>query len=275
MAIKTVLAPIVSLPEDEAAFAACEQLAVQFSAHAVALAVAVHLGSPLAEREAALSDVLTDMVRGQESHAGRERVELAERAAHARVQFELRDVVADEAIHQRAVLAHAHCVDLVTLARADTRLHRRLLETLLFGSGRPVLLVPQNWRPSPFSRVMIAWDAKRAAVRATNDAIDLLIAAQQVAIVTVDAEPSPSGHGQAPGCELAMQLARHGAHAEVRNIDSMGRSAGRALLDEAAACGADLVVMGGYGHTKAQEMVFGGVTRELTSHAPLPLLLSH
>jgi nucleotide-binding universal stress UspA family protein len=106
-------------------------------------------------------------------------------------------------------------------------------------------------------------------------AMPLLKKASVVVIATVDAIPSAAGHGEAPGRELAAHLARHGVIAEVRNLDGLGRAPERALCDEVMAVDADALVIGAYGHSRAQEFVFGGVTRELLSMAPGPLLLAH
>jgi nucleotide-binding universal stress UspA family protein len=112
-------------------------------------------------------------------------------------------------------------------------------------------------------------------MRAVSAALPLLRRAEAVAVATVDAVPSSTGHGDAPGRELAGYLARHGVPVEVRNLDSMGRSHARALLDEAQGFGADFVVLGAYGRSRASEFIFGGVTRELLLGSPLPLLMAH
>ena len=275
MAIKEILAPVVSVADDEPALAAAVQLAAQYSAHAVALVVAVHAGSALAEEQASLSEVLTDVAGGGRA-AARARADIAAWIERAAVRFDVRDVTAEAALYEREVLAHGQCADLIVLARGDDRAHRQLFQALLFGSGRPLLLMPPAWAPGQLGqRVLVAWDAKRAAARAVHDALPMLVAADEVVVATVDAKPTSSGHGEAPGREIAAHLARHRVNAQVRNLDSMGRSVERALLDEALSTGADMIVMGGYGHPRAQEILFGGVTRALSAEAPLPLLLSH
>jgi len=93
--------------------------------------------------------------------------------------------------------------------------------------------------------------------------------------VTVDAKPKMFGHGDQPGANIAAHLSRRGLPAEVRNVDSMGRSAALAILEEAGALQADLVVMGGYAHSRLRELVFGGATRELLRAAAVPLLMAH
>jgi nucleotide-binding universal stress UspA family protein len=278
MAYKDILCPVIRLDADEAALVAAGEVAAMFDARAVALIVAVHLASDYADSPHTLSDVLADIAAGSRSEAARERervVAWLERRPH---DFEVRDVRVEGAVEQGEAEAHALVADLVVMARAKmhTRARSALLERLLFKAGRPLLLLPaapiveRRWK-----RFAIAWNAKAEAMRAVTAALPLLRQAEETAIVTVDARPSASGHGAAPGRELAEHLARHGVRVEVRNVDSMGREVEQALLDEATACAADALVLGAYGHSRAREMVFGGVTRTLLQQAPMPLLLSH
>ena len=94
-------------------------------------------------------------------------------------------------------------------------------------------------------------------------------------VATVDAAPSASGHSEIPGHEIAAHLARHDVNVEVHNVDGLGRSHARALMDEAIAADADLLVLGAYGHSRAREFVLGGVTRELLTGSSIPLLMAH
>jgi nucleotide-binding universal stress UspA family protein len=112
-------------------------------------------------------------------------------------------------------------------------------------------------------------------VRAITGSAPLLQAASKVVIATVDATPSPGGHAERPGHELRGYLALHGVTAEVRNVDGLGRTHAKALQDTAIDIDADLMVIGAYGHSRAREIVFGGVTRELLTNGELPLLMAH
>jgi nucleotide-binding universal stress UspA family protein len=98
---------------------------------------------------------------------------------------------------------------------------------------------------------------------------------EAVTVVTVDAKPKMFGHGDQPGANIAAHLQRRGLKADVRNVDSMGRSAAAAILEEAKALDADLVVMGGYAHSRLRELVFGGATRDLLRVATVPILMAH
>lgn len=152
----------------------------------------------------------------------------------------------------------------------------RILEGILFESGRPLVMVPNGWPGNAFgSRVMIAWNASREAARAVADAMPLIEAAEEVHVAMVDPKISETGHGEEPGADLAASLARHGVDVVVDQLPSEGRSVAERLLTHAGEIGADLIVMGGYGHWRLRELIFGGATREMVRASPLPLLMSH
>lgn len=106
------------------------------------------------------------------------------------------------------------------------------------------------------------------------DALPLLVRADAVELLVVDHERRAGSHGQEPGADIARHLARHGARVEVRRLSSGGEEVGRLLLSQAAAFGADLLVMGAYGHSHLREWVFGGVTRTVLHEGGLPVLMS-
>jgi len=278
MTYRDILAPVIGLKEDEAALIAAGEIAGRFQARATALVVAVHIGSNYASTIQPLSAVLVDIAAGSRSHAAARRQEIVAWLEKSPHDFDVRDLTIENAVDEDQVVAHARMADLIVLARgpAHARARRALIEDVLFKSGRPILFVPeQPSKDRRWDRLVIGWNASANAVRAVVGAMALLRKASQVVIATVDALPSPAGHGEAPGRELAAHLARHGVCAEVRNLDGLGRSQAKALCDEAVAIDADALVMGAYGHSRAEEFVFGGVTRELLASAPVPLLLAH
>lgn len=280
MSIKDILALAISLDADKPALKAAALLSAQFEAHAAALVLGVHLGSDYAEPVATLSEVLEDLARGAHNAAAQEHARIAEWLARRHKHFETRTLLIEDALLRREVLAHARRADLTIMMRpnaaAHEAAHEHIFEAVLFGSGRPVLLAPPGWEGQSLTdRILIAWNAKREAARAVADALPLLTRAREVVIVTIDAIPCDSGHGPAPGKDLAVHLERHGVDVRVNNVDGMGRSEAGAIMDEAAALDADLIVMGGYGHARAQEWLMGGATLDLTKNARTPLFLSH
>src|SRR6267143_1909620 len=109
---------------------------------------------------------------------------------------------------------------------------------------------------------------------AVADAMPLLVRAAAVEVLVIDPERRGGDHGQEPGADIARYLARHGAQVQVRRLSSDGQDVGRLLLSQAAAFGADLLVMGAYGHARLNELIFGGVTRTALHDADLPVLMS-
>jgi nucleotide-binding universal stress UspA family protein len=183
--------------------------------------------------------------------------------------------IAGSMIAERAGI-EARYADIIVMGRPDSALRRRMFEGVLFGAGRPLMIAPRDWTPGPIGKnVVVGWNAKREAARALADARPLIERAEKTTIVTVDARPGLSGHGEAPGADVAAHLARCGLNVELRNVDGMGRNEAAALIDECSALGADLLVAGGYGRARLQEVIFGGVTRDLIRSAPLPVLMAH
>jgi nucleotide-binding universal stress UspA family protein len=194
--------------------------------------------------------------------------------------FELHNVEALGRDLGRVAAVHARYADLAVMARpredhgADIRLD--MIEGVLFHAGRPVLVAPPDWKGGDIGKtVAIAWDASREATRALAEARPFLGKCARAVVLTVDAKPKAFGHGEQPGLNIAAHLKRRGVTAEVRNVESGGRAISAALLAEAEAVGADLMVMGAYAHSRLREMVFGGATRELLETARIPLLMAH
>ncbi len=151
-----------------------------------------------------------------------------------------------------------------------------VFEKLLFHSGRPVLVVPWAGKADPAPQTaIVAWDASGTAARAVADALPLLKRAKKV-IVLVAADRNADDHGEHPGTDIALHLARHGVTIETRSIpmDAETETADL-LLSQAAELGAGLMVMGGYHHSRIRESILGGVTRTIMRTMTLPVLLSH
>lgn len=145
-------------------------------------------------------------------------------------------------------------------------------EAALFHSGRPVLVVPYIHRSGlSLDRVLLCWDGSRAAARAVSDAWPLLERAKALSVVTI-------GHGQRPSKlqqDFKEHLTKHGINASMDVLAAEDIDAGNAILSHAADTQADLLVMGGYGHSRLREWILGGVTRTILQTMTVPVLLSH
>jgi nucleotide-binding universal stress UspA family protein len=148
-------------------------------------------------------------------------------------------------------------------------------EKLLLSSGAPILVIPSGWKSGSIgNKILVGWNASREARRAVADALPFLVAANSVTLLVVDSEERAGRHGEEPGADIALYLARHGARIDVEQVLSKGTPVADIILSYAADHGMDLIVIGAYSHARFVEMVFGGVTRTLLRQTPIPILLS-
>ncbi|GAB3550778.1 universal stress protein [Noviherbaspirillum agri] len=148
-------------------------------------------------------------------------------------------------------------------------------EFVIMNSGRPVLVVPYAGQYETVARrALIAWDASTSATRAVTAAIPLLRRADNVDVVVFNPDSRGDAHGEQPGADIGLYLARHGIKVNVvrqkTDID-----VGNALLSIAADLGSDMLVMGGYGHSRFREILLGGVTRTVLESMTVPVLMAH
>jgi nucleotide-binding universal stress UspA family protein len=149
-----------------------------------------------------------------------------------------------------------------------------IVEGALFGSGRPVVVVPYIQKTGiKLDRIMVAWDASRNAARAAADAMPFLAKAKAIDVVMVASERPKSD--ELAGADIGQHLARHGLEIEVKRIVATDTGVADTLLSHAADSGADFMVMGGYGHSRLREFVLGGATRDVLSSMTIPVLMSH
>lgn len=148
-----------------------------------------------------------------------------------------------------------------------------MAQALVFGAGVPVVLVPQSAAAGPVDHIAIAWDGSRVAARALGDALPLLAAGGRVSVLTVQDE-KPLGDTSLAH-RLARSLDQRGHVAEAVDITLDGRSIATALQDTARARGAQMLAMGGFGHSRLRDFILGGATQGVFSDLRLPVLLSH
>jgi nucleotide-binding universal stress UspA family protein len=148
-----------------------------------------------------------------------------------------------------------------------------LAEDVIFGSGRPAILLPELVKPAAFDHVAIAWDGSRVAARAVADATPLLRRASKISVMTVtDEKALPEGD---PGARLGIGLRERGLSAEAHAVLSAGSDIAVTLQENAIRLGANLLVMGGYGHTRMRDFILGGATDGILRDLCLPVLISH
>lgn len=278
--IRDLLLPMANATTEGHGLDAAISLARAFDAH---LAVVAPVNLPLPTpypwggvADATLAEAFDEMREETERFAAQWRTRLE----HEQISADVRVVEAPMEPPDIVALHARHCdLAVMALPAGDgyvAALQRDVFNALLLESGRPVLLVPPRARLAlPARHALVAWQPRREATRALHDALALMQPAATVQVVAVDPQSGLRGHGDIPGADIAAHLARHGLQVEVTALPSGGRSVASALLRHATESGADLLIAGGYGHTRMREWALGGVTRELSSSATLPVLFSH
>ena len=149
-----------------------------------------------------------------------------------------------------------------------------MIEGVLFGSGRPVVVVPYIQKDAlKLDRVLICWDGSRPAARAIADAMPFLGRAGAIDVVIIESGRHKSD--EIPGIDMGEHLARHGLKVEVKRIVSTDVDVPNTILSHASDSGADFIVMGGFGHSRLREFVLGGATRGILGSMTVPTLMSH
>lgn len=146
-------------------------------------------------------------------------------------------------------------------------------EDALFSSGRPVLVAAPDHTSEQVRKIAVAWDGSRVAARALGDALSAFPLASEADVIVAAGEKELSK--SVPGVDVARHLSRCEIKTEVVNVELGGRSVAEALNATARDRKADVIVMGGFGHSRLREFILGGVTRELSTSASRPLMLSH
>lgn len=186
-----------------------------------------------------------------------------------------------ESLPAETVTLHARYADLTIIGQVDpddppgvNAAH--MPEEVLLASGRPVLVIPYNARyRSLGERVLVAWKPTAEAARALNDALPLLGRAQKVTVMTVNPERGPGSEPGIPVADIALHLARHGVRVEAATTVAADIETADVLLNAVADGDADLLVMGGYGHSRMREIALGGVTRSILRQMTVPVFFAH
>ncbi|MCK1280654.1 universal stress protein [Bradyrhizobium sp. 61] len=279
MPIKDVFLPLVGQPRGPAlaAIATCVAVAADLGARITALALEedvfvrpkVIIPGDLDPPEASGSRELSDVQQLLNAFTN------AASRANIRAQSRSGKVPADQ---MASILAeHARFSDLTLVpVRPHDSQTERIIETLLFESGRPLLLCPEQHvdelRPE-FENVMIAWDHSARAARAVGDALPILQAASSARVVTV-ADDKTDAIVQS-GTALVDHLREHGVYASFETTKGGGSSIGKVLGSWANSHAMDAIVMGAYHHSRLNEIVWGGVTKTVIGQPPCWVIISH
>lgn len=177
-------------------------------------------------------------------------------------------------------MEHAHAADLVVASQTDRKWaasgHLDIADHLVMGSGRPVLIIPNEGTQREFGKkILVAWNSRREAARAVFDAMPLLQRANEVKCIWINPQSEDATPRDVPAADICVALARHGVKCEAAEAVRPRTNVGRTLLAHARDCGADLLVMGCYGHSRLREFVLGGASEHILNHMTIPVLMSH
>jgi nucleotide-binding universal stress UspA family protein len=197
---------------------------------------------------------------------------LREKAGRNTIGIATRHAGLGRAEYGAALEARTFDVVLLPWSR-DGRAVRDFSQTVVFEAGRPCILVPPGTPPTRIGHVAVAWDAGRVAARALADALPLLGEDCRITVLTVEDNKTLPAKGLADS--LAAALQRRGHRAEARTVALGGRKIAVALQEAALLAGAEMLVMGGFGHSRIRDMVLGGATTGVFDDLRLPVLMSH
>ena len=206
--------------------------------------------------------------------SAREKFDEAARRAAVRAESRLCETLVASAADTFGRMARGFDLSIVGQAQPDNELPEELIiESALFGSGRPILIVPYIHSTGlKLDRVMVCWDGSRNAARAIADAMPFMEQAQTIDVVTVD---SRERRNEMIGADIAQHLARHGLKVDLKPIVAPDTDVASTILSYAADSSTDLIVMGGYGHSRLREFILGGATRGMLGAMTVPTLMAH
>jgi nucleotide-binding universal stress UspA family protein len=219
------------------------------------------VGDALAHREAAIARLLAPT-----------QTAFREAVAGGEIEAVWTSAPPNETPLQLAMQARSYDLAIALRPSEGGRPGRRLAELTALASGTPCLAIPEEAPPPAlFDRIILAWNGSREAKRALEDGLIFLKRAKCVRVLVVNGDPEQAEADK----QIVRHLARHGVEAGLERVHVLHEDDGSALLRQCAQFGADLLVMGAYGHSRIAELILGGATRTVLAEATLPVLMSH
>ena len=274
--IKDIVVHLTGSTEDSVRLAYAEPIAEVFDAHLTGLQVHT-LPELIAITDPSGSAYLQTLLAESHERAQQVTDALKERFSSMVVARDLRrlDVYPGTAGNDLAFEARTADLFIGTRPYGDPTREQRVEEAVLFRSGRGCLFLPPGGTaPRRYERILIGWKNTREAARAVAEAIPFLQRASEVIVALVEEEGASEQFGAEPGADIGRHLSRHGITAEVRPINGW-TDAGEAILNEVKMAASQMLVIGGYGHSRFREWIMGGVTRKALEEATVPVLTAH
>lgn len=289
MTFRKVVAALNGTESDHAALAAAAGAAAPFNGHVEGIFVRLDPRDTVVALGEGISGPMVEQIIAAAEQEAAERLSRAraavERMAAARGAPLIEGVAAKgsglsvgwserNGPPEEIIVDEARLSDLLVLARAavETDTNAEVsFETALLQSGRPLLLAPPTVPERLTGTILVAWNGSVEGTRAVAAALTLIAKAERVVVATVETAKTTGQSAE----DLAGYLAWHGVRAQVRQFSAGAEPVGATLLRAAAEVSADLLVTGGYGHSRWRELILGGVTRHLLSHTSVPVLMTH
>jgi nucleotide-binding universal stress UspA family protein len=254
-------------------------VAETFDAHVAGIAFAYEPEYPAYAMASIPGDILTQLTTVSEESAAAaiERFEAAAKRSMVSVEQRLLRV---RGVQAPALLSRiARRFDLSVFLQSDPDSdvdNDDLIETTLFQSGRPILIVPYIQKQGlKLDHVVCCWDGSDTAARAINDALPLLTRAKAVDLLIILNEKTSFEGNEIRGVDIGRHLARHDVKVKVATVPASDIDVANAILSYVADNAGTLIVMGGYGHTRLREIILGGATREILRSMTVPVFMAH
>ncbi|GAC1043175.1 universal stress protein [Rhizobium sp. No.120] len=278
MRYKTILAPVgVNHWEDDLRQAIA--LSETVEAHLSVLVIAMAAPPPIGGFGEVVSAAWLEEREGDIAKLARQAETVKDRLKQSGLSHDVQDLYAEYAWAGEDIAQRALYADLVLVgpqAAADEQFAKRIIDGALFQSPAPLIFNPtDHYATLAPQSVLIAWNSRIEAARAVQQALPLLQAAREVHVTMVDPVGTAVSNGEEPGADIAAYLARHGVSVTVDVLPGEGRGAATILQQHAVDVGADVMVMGAYGHSRLRELIFGGVTRSMLETTKLPIFWGH
>jgi nucleotide-binding universal stress UspA family protein len=281
MGYKTILVGLVSPRSAKDLIGIAASLAETFDSHLIGLHVVPDAFIPAAVPIEVTAELLEAQRSANEAQGSQVAAVFADAIRGLRFPTEWRKAEARLESIADVIMRHARAADLVIVGQPDEKLDLidgiDVSEEVMVGSGRPLLIVPSVGHNGPIGKkVLIAWNNSKESARAVFDAVPFLKKAESVTLLTI--KPPRGGEereGELPAADIAAALARHGISPVVSDATAQPHKVAEEILAQVKSTGADLVVMGGYGHWRLREFVFGGATRKMYDAMTVPVMMSH
>ncbi|MDR7146860.1 universal stress protein [Rhizobium sp. BE258] len=279
MSYKTILAILDTADNSATVADFAFSIAAANNAHVIGLHAetlsAVPLVAPMEIPDPVAVQALQDMAHSETLEV--ERI-FRQKAEASGVPFEWRSFATATGYGSAPLIETARSADLLIASQADPAKPSDShvdVDSFLFESGRPVLMIPYILRtPKPIKRVLVAWNSSKEAARATLDALPILKAADEVEVFSVDPVDTATQSAGMAGADIAANLARHGVKVSLATAESANKSASSVIENRLSDNSVDLLVMGAYTHSRLWQLIFGGTTKSLLQSMTALTLLS-